>query len=251
MLALAMTMMTAETIPLYPEGIPGGWQSQRAEEVRDAGTGKDLLLHVAEPRLEAFPIAKPGPVVVIVPGGGYHLLAYEHEGRGIAKFLNAKGFSAYVLLHRLPEPRGVGDREPCRQDLRQALEIVRQRHPGQKAGVMGFSAGGHLSAWTTASTESAPDFLGLIYAAYLADGLTLRSDVTPGPQAPPTFAVHTMDDGIPVEGILAFAAAMKAHNRPLEMHISPRGGHGYGLLTEEPGLRDWGLRLAEWLETLR
>ncbi len=252
MLAAIMTRAQPAPIPLWPDGIPGGWTSARSEIVRDSGSGRELLEHVAEPRLIPFPIERPGPVVIIIPGGGYHILAWEHEGKDVARFLNQRGFGAYVLLHRLPEPRGLeNDRSPCLQDAERALQIVRERHPGEKAGLMGFSAGGHLSAWTASQAAERPDFLALIYPAYLSDGLQIRADVAPGPLAPPAFLVHTMDDGIPVEGTLAYAAAMRAEGRPAEAHIHPHGGHGYGLLSPEPGLRDWGLRLADWLETLR
>jgi acetyl esterase/lipase len=251
MLPAIMALALADSIPLWPDGFPDGWTSPREEATRDSGSGRELLEHVAVPRLLPYPVERQGPVVVIIPGGGYHILAWEHEGKDVARFLSQRGFSAYVLLHRLPEPRGLeSGRTPCLQDAERALEIVRGRHPGQKAGLVGFSAGGHLSAWTAAQSGAKPDFLALIYAAYLSDGPQIRPDVAPMADAPPAFLVHTMDDGIPVDGPLSFIAAMRVAGRPVEAHIYPKGGHGYGLQSPEPGLRDWGLRLAEWLEAL-
>jgi len=136
--------------------------------------------------------------------------------------------------------------------------------PG-RVGILGFSAGGHLSATTCASsaaraypavdaadTESCrPDFAILIYPAYLAaDDLThLAPEIKVTAETPPTFITMTQDDPVHVEGALLYSLALKQAKVPFELHVYPKGGHGYGLRHSENLVSQWPQRAEGWLTT--
>ncbi|MDG1723135.1 MAG: alpha/beta hydrolase [Flavobacteriaceae bacterium] len=180
--------------PLYPEGIPCKLHED-LETLYDA-TGKKII-KVGVPEIWYYPASRKTsaklPAILIVPGGGYTTLAFDHEGIKVAQWLNQLGISAFVLLYRLP----YWESEPCKSkvalmDATRAIRIIRHRasewniNPN-KVGVMGFSAGGHLAA--TLSTQfdlgntavenqfdkfsSRPDFSILVYPVIsMLNGLT-------------------------------------------------------------------------------
>ncbi len=238
----------AEVMELWPSGNPGGWTcpNPEVEEMASEG-GFRLLKNISRPTLTIYPAegaAADAPVVLVCPGGGYFIVAHEHEGAEIAEHLNRHGIHAAVLKYRLPnegeEPRhSVG-----LEDAKRALEMLRKKGYG-RVGQIGFSAGGHLTAVTANTAGPRPDFVALIYPAYLQDG-----SVPVAEGSPPAFLVHTMDDPIVCESSLAYAKACRDAGIPAELHLYPRGGHGYGLRTDVPGVRDWGLRLVEWIQAL-
>ena len=192
-LVLTATAQQAKT-PLYPEGIPCKLHED-LETLYDA-TGKKII-KVGVPEIWYYPASRKTsaklPAILIVPGGGYTTLAFDHEGIKVAQWLNQLGISAFVLLYRLP----YWESEPCKSkvalmDATRAIRIIRHRasewniNPN-KVGVMGFSAGGHLAA--TLSTQfdlgntavenqfdkfsSRPDFSILVYPVIsMLNGLT-------------------------------------------------------------------------------
>lgn len=223
---------------------------------------------------------------MVCPGGGYGALANDHEGKQIAQWLNSQGISAFVLRYRL----GPKYRHPAMiNDVQRALRTVRARaaefkvNPA-KIGVMGFSAGGHLSA--TAATHfdagnassddviervsSRPDFAVLAYPvitfteeAYVHKGSrrNLLGD-NPDPklvenlsneravtrETPPCFLFHTnADTGVPPENSVLFYLALRKHGVPAELHIYENGPHGVGLAWSDIALSTWPARLADWL----
>ncbi|HNX94154.1 MAG TPA: alpha/beta hydrolase [Holophaga sp.] len=227
------------------------------------------------------------PAIVVCPGGGYACLAYEHEGRTTARWLAAHGFTAAILKYRLPsdeimEDKGVG---PL-QDVQEAIRTLRRQAARwhidpERIGIMGFSAGGHLAA--SAATRHAervyppvdaisarPDFCVLMYPVISMQlGLThpgsrqgllgdapsqalvdnasceLRADKT----TPPTFLVHSQnDDLVPVENSLGFFRKLTACGVPAELHIYPRGGHGYGLGVRGDSPKSVRNELERWLK---
>ena len=227
-----------------------------------------------------------GTAVVICPGGGYMHLAYTHEGTDVARMLNGMGIAAFLLKYRLPSDETMVDKTigPL-QDAQRAIQLVRQRaadwgvDPG-RVGIMGFSAGGHLAS--TAGTHFGtayidnkdnislrPDFMVLLYPVIsFNDGYGHRGsrDALLGPHpdtsiireysnefqvtaaTPPTFIVHAEDDNVvPVVNTLYFYEALQRNGVQAEMHIYPKGGHGFGL--HNPTTKDeWPERLREWLD---
>lgn len=227
-----------------------------------------------------------GTAVIICPGGGYARLAIDHEGYDVAKRLNEMGITAFVLKYRLPNDQSQPDKSIAPLlDAQQALRLVRQQaakyslNP-ERIGIMGFSAGGHLAA--TAGTHFAkpvgenvgsvsvrPAFLVLMYPVIsFSDTLkhTGSRDNLIGPapapdqvrlysnelqvtaQTPPTFLVHAEDDQtVPVNNSIVFYQACLRHGVPAEMHLYPKGGHGFGLNNKTT--KDlWSDRLRNWFD---
>ena len=227
--------------------------------------------------------------MVVCPGGGYRNLSMEKEGSKVAEFLNGLGVAAFVLRYRLgpryrhPVPLG---------DARRALRYVRahaaelRRHSAIGVGLMGFSAGGHLTATVATHVdrgdagaadpidrESArPDFAILAYPVItlaeswlhrgsrtmllapdqqhpdILDDLSNERQVTA--DTPPTFLFHTdADTGVPAENSVMFYLALRKAKVPAELHIYEPGPHGVGLGGTDPALVTWPDRLAGWLRT--
>ncbi|MGI4832673.1 MAG: alpha/beta hydrolase [Janthinobacterium lividum] len=226
-----------------------------------------------------------GTAIIICPGGGYAMLAMGHEGYDVAKRLNEMGVAAFVLKYRLPNTRSQPDPSIAPLlDVQQALRLVRAQagkyniNP-ERIGVMGFSAGGHLAA--TAATHFAqpvgsnpdpgsvrPAFAVLLYPVIsFSDSLMHKgsrdnllgatasatqvreysNELHVTTQTPPTFLVHAEDDNVvPVGNSLAFYQALAHHKVPVEMHLYPKGGHGFGL-NNATTQDQWAERLREWL----
>ncbi len=226
-----------------------------------------------------------GSAIVVCPGGGYGIIAGGHEGIDIAKRLNAAGITAFVLKYRLPSDLSMIDKEygPI-QDAQRAIQLARE-HAGQwmvdpaRIGIMGFSAGGHLAS--TAGTHFSrayipnpngtslrPDFMVLLYPVIsFSDSIghigsrdnllgknpspekiqAYSNELQVTAQTPPTFLVHAGDDdGVKVQNSLWFYDALQRHGVPAELHIYPRGGHGFGL--HNPTTPDqWFDRMVNWM----
>ncbi len=231
------------------------------------------LTNVSEPRLEFYlPEQGNGSAVIIVPGGGFGILASQHEGSELATWFRDRGFVAAVLQHRCPTNKLPQPWEYPAQDTQRALSVLRSRAGEFKVqpdhiGLFGFSAGGQVALIAATNDENRlypaedaidkvscrPDFLMLCYAWHiLADNsLTeLKPEIHIGAKTPPTFIAQANDDkGSLAEGsTLAFLALRKA-GVPAELHIYSTGGHGFGLRpneTQAPG--DWPGRLELWLK---
>ena len=233
------------------------------------------LTNVSEPRLEFYePTAeqKNGGAVVIVPGGGFGILASQHEGSELALWLRERGFVAAVLQHRCPTNKLPKPWDFPAQDTQRAMSLVRARAgelgvQPERVGLFGFSAGGQVALIAATNDDARlypasdavdrvscrPEFLMLCYAWHiLADGsLTeLKPEIKIGATTPPTFLAQANDDpGSLAEGsTLAFLALRKA-KVSAELHIYSTGGHGFGLrpnATQAPG--DWPGRLELWLQ---
>jgi acetyl esterase/lipase len=227
-----------------------------------------------------------GKAVIICPGGGYVGTADDHEGVQVAKKLARWGVTAFVLKYRLPDDRYCVDKSLAPlQDAQQAIRLVRKRAAewhinANEIGIMGFSAGGHLAATAsthfqhnadagnTDTTSVRPDFSILVYPVIsFHDSLThafsrerlLGKTPTPAQialfsnelqvttQTPRTFLVHAQDDdAVKVENSLDYYRACRTHHVPTEMHLYPKGGHGFGM--NNPTTKDaWMERLRNWL----
>ncbi len=259
-------------MPLWPNGAPAA-KGSAPEDI---------------PSIQLYqpPAGKAnGSAIVVCPGGGYAGLA-PHEGHDVAVWLNSIGVTAVVLKYRLGKS---GYRHPVMLgDAQRAIRTTRAKAAKWKidparVGIMGFSAGGHLTA--TAATHfdagdenssdpierqsSRPDVAILCYAVItMTDPFThdgSRKNLlgeTPSPeliellsnekqvtgQTPPTFLFHTEDDkAVPVENSLQVAAALRKAKVPHEMHVYETGRHGVGLAPAIPALSTWPKLLENWL----
>lgn len=255
---------------LWPAGAPGAKGTADADKpgvwVYPAGAGSN------------------GAAVVICPGGGYAIHATDHEGVQPARYFNSIGVTAFVLRYRLspyrhPIPLG---------DAQRALRYIRAHAAEfgvdpQRVGIMGFSAGGHLTSTAVTHFDagradaedpierqsSRPSFgvLGYPVVSFVADyahrgsaknllgeGATdeqlqsLSNDQHVTKETPPVFLFHTSEDtGVPPENSLAFYAACHKAGVPAELHVYQQGPHGVGLAFEHPALQNWIGAVGVWL----
>lgn len=238
-----------------------------------AGQSVVRLGHVFEPTLEIYqpaPGTATGTSVVICPGGGHRILAYDLEGTEVARWLTTLGVTGIVLKYRVPARAGENRWAQSVEDAQRAISTVRgmadklQLNP-ERIGICGFSAGGQAAALTALKgnertyepvdavdeTGCRPDFALLIYPAYLTDQskTKLHSDVEVTAAAPPMFLVHAWDDPVTAQSSLLLASALKQVKVSAELHLFARGGHGYGLRrTAEPVTR-WPEQAAAWLKS--
>jgi acetyl esterase/lipase len=269
-------------IPLWPGEAPGESEEIGPEHDTTTGSGNRVagqrvmrVGNVSQPTLSLFrPPADQdtGAAVVVCPGGGYNILAYDLEGTEVCDWLNSMGITGALLKYRVPARPGPHRHAAPAQDAQRALGLVRH-HAAEwgidpdRIGVLGFSAGGHLSAWlsnhqgarTYPRVDAAddvscrPDFAVLVYPAYLtqkAEGDRIAPDLTISPQTPPTFLVMSQDDPIRVENVLRYAGALQDVHVPFELHVYPRGGHGYGLRPRGAAVTTWPARAADWMRGL-
>jgi len=223
-------------------------------------------MHVLLPAKES----RNGAAVVICPGGGFNILAWDLEGTEVAEWLNSLGVVGIVLKYRVPT-RGAQPRWlPPVQDAQRAISLARTRAADwgidpQRIGVLGFSAGGNTAAVAAvkngareyADIDDAdklscrPDFAVLIYPAGLFDDKQqeLRAEVQVTKQMPPIFMAQAYDDHVPVQNCLALAMALKKAGVPCELHIYDRGGHGYGLRPQSDlPVTTWPERCQQWMK---
>jgi acetyl esterase/lipase len=261
----------AEPIAIWPGDAPGEKGDIGAEYNAAAKDNKIRIANVTRPTIavrHASPDKDTGAAVLVCPGGAYNRLAMDIEGEDIARWLNDNGVTAILLKYRVPRRAGREKHEAPLQDIQRAMGIVRHRAKEwdidpSRLGVIGFSAGGHLSATLCGDNEARsyppvddadkescrPDFALLIYPFYMttdADTTKLAPEVHVTAKNPPSFLVMTQDDR--VFYAYTFALAMKAAKAPLEMHIFPTGGHGYGLGKKEGGTSEWPALAADWLK---
>ncbi len=259
-------------IRLWPEGVPGDRVPEEpAEKVE---RGKDDIQRrsfVSDPRLILHPLPPrdggPRPAVIILPGGGYNILADDHEGGEIGRFLNGHGIVALTLLYRVPTGAFANPDAGPVMDAQKSVSVVRGRAlelgiDPDRIGLMGFSAGGHtalVAATTKASFPGAdaapsarPDATILVYPWRVLgnEGKGLWPGVEIDAATSPMFIAQTADDtASPAQGAVALFATLLDAKVPAELHVYERGGHGYGLRRREqsPGTADWPARLVDWL----
>lgn len=288
-LFVAMQVNAQQVIPLYNGVIPGA-KTPPADYVETTVNGTDGVARVSKvvtPTLTAFLPAKPnGTAVIICPGGGYSILAFDKEGTLVAKRFSDLGITAFVLKYRLPSDAIMQDKSmgPL-QDALQAIYLIRKNaalwnvNPA-KIGIMGFSAGGHLASSLSVHYNDAkvqnkegislrPDFSVLIYPVInfgtythagsvknlLGDNPTdaqrkyFSGELQVNAQTPPAFLVHANNDGaVPVKNSLAYNEALAKHKVAAEMHIYQGGGHGFGMYNKTTK-DDWFESLKNWLES--
>ncbi|MDW7692675.1 alpha/beta hydrolase [Flammeovirgaceae bacterium SG7u.111] len=260
---------TTDTLYLWAGEVPGEKDEKHAA-VQTDNTAKNVtrLTDVTNPILIAYEPEKQndsGAAIIISPGGGYHILAIDLEGYEIAKWFNDLGYTAFVLQYRVPQKR-----EGALNDIQRAIRLVRGNtdkynlNP-EKIGVLGFSAGGSLSARASTnfmkntypkidemdSLSCRPDFSMLIYPAYLDDGenRSLSPELTITEKTPPFFLFGTADDKYGNSN-LVMATALRDNNIPVELHFLPKGGHGYGMRQGNIAAETWPALAEKWLDEL-
>ncbi|NWK55672.1 alpha/beta hydrolase [Verrucomicrobiaceae bacterium N1E253] len=256
-----------QVISLWPDTVPGQKESKSAPVVSKNNHGNvTRIAKVTTPTLTVFP-AKPdmhnGAAVIICPGGGYNILAIDKEGYEVAEWLSQLGYTAFVLHYRVPKNQ-VG----ALQDAQRAIRTVRSsaarwQIKTDQIGILGFSAGGSLSARaSTRFTEelyptsdaidqlsARPDFAVLIYPAYLDQGKnrTLTPELKITANTPPLFLFVAGDDPF-TNSSLVMGAALTRAKIPYELHVHPKGGHGFGMRPGNLAATTWPDLCAQWLK---
>ncbi|QDV40788.1 Acetylxylan esterase precursor [Stieleria neptunia] len=267
---------------VWPDKPPGETQTlpEEADQTKPvdrliAGRRIIKLGNVSTPQIAVYqPPAehRNGTAVVICPGGGHHILAYDLEGTEVAEWLNTLGVTAVVLKYRVPARDADRRWRAAVQDAQRAMSLVRSHAEAWKIdpdriGICGFSAGGETAGLTAIFQEDRtyeavdkidqvsirPDFALLIYAAGMVEkGTTQLHDyIKVNQDTPPMFFAHAFDDRVSVHNCLTLAGALKEAGVPAELHVYATGGHGYGLrVTDQPVTR-WPEQAASWLKTMK
>lgn len=235
-----------------------------------AGKGVVRLGNVSTPQLVVYrpdPKVDTGAAVVICPGGGHHILAWDLEGTEVAEWLNTLGVTGIVLKYRVPARNPSKKWEAAVQDAQRAVSVSRSRASEWKLdpkriGILGFSAGGETAARCAIHEErtyekvdaadelsTRPDFALLIYPAYLCEkgDERLRDDLPVTKAVPPTFFVHAFDDPVTPQSSLLLASRLKQLGVSAELHMYATGGHGYGLRKTEQPVSGWTTPAEAWL----
>jgi len=257
-------------MPLWEDAMPGG--------LADPADTPELTVYLP-PEDE-----RTGAAVVILPGGGYKMLATDHEGHDVARWLNSHGIAGIMATYR----RGEAYRHPVPLiDAQRAIQTVRARADewdidSERVGILGFSAGGHLASTTgtqfgaplgpadAITAQSArPDFMLLLYPVIsmttehthqgskwhlLGDApepslvRLMSSELQVTPETPPTFLFHTNEDtAVPPENSVLFYQALRSVGVPAEMHVYESGRHGLGLAPDHPTLHTWPAHPVNWM----
>ncbi|ADU11980.1 alpha/beta hydrolase [Asticcacaulis excentricus] len=277
------------TVTLWPEAAHMG--NPRVKGPEQTGKGKSLVAgqawtqisNVSQPTLTIYPAQgdNTGATIMVLPGGGYRVLAMDLEGTEVCDWLTPKGITCVVLKYRVPASGPWWNPDcNCRehpkvwlglQDAQRALRLLRQEAKTygidpKRIGVLGFSAGGHLAAAVSTRPEAAytpvdaadsqafrPDFAVVLYPGHLwrEPDLTLEPDIKITSGTPPTFLLHAKDD--PVDDVrhsLVYEAALRKAGVPVEMHLYARGGHAFGLRPTGLPISEWPQRVETWLRKI-
>ena len=246
----------AETLKAKPGQDPKGI-------INKNGHRTDVMI----PEFVVYPAAKPGaPIVIVCPGGGYGILAEEHEGAEVARRLNAFGSAAVVLRYRVPRRDNDKPWIVPVMDARRTIQLVREHakewnaDPAQ-VGILRFSAGGNLAArvaYSPAEADAArPDFAVMVYPAYLFEKDKPDSTLRDGPDGVippkgtkpvPAFFAHSADDPYPAEGSMALAKTLKSLGGSAEVHVWAKGGHGWGASERCEAAKKWTDLLGAWMK---
>ena len=264
-----------KVISLYPDKIPGSENWNWPEKVTVAEDSQlRTVYNVTKPTLTVYTPSKAsnnGTAVIICPGGGFHHLAFDKEGTMVAKWLNSKGITAFVLKYRLVKTdfdasgNEVKNSNEARKkfdsitapvvafaitDALVAVKYVRENAEAYKIeknriGIMGFSAGGTVASGAVFNADSSnhPDFLGAIYAYTGA----LKNSSVPS-DAPPAFIVAASDDQL-----VPAVSSTKLYNdwinagKSAELHIYSKGGHGFGMVKKNLPVDSWIDCFGDWL----
>lgn len=279
-MASASLAATPTILNIWP-GKPPGETKELPPEV-DLTKDTDKLIagkriiklgNVSTPQIAVYKPEKSkdtGASVIICPGGGHHILAYDLEGTEVAEWLNTIGVTGIVLKYRVPF------RDPDKRwgaavaDAQRTVSLVRSKAAEwnldpKRIGICGFSAGGETAGLTSLFLEERqytaaddvdkvsckPDFAILIYpGGFDTKGqaqIRVKDKVTK--DTPPMFLIHAIDDPVTANNSLALAVELKKAGVSTELHIYDAGGHGYGLrLVNTLPITTWPKRCEEWMQ---
>lgn len=290
-LFLMQTLLSAapQILNLWPDTPPGPAAKVDGAK-RDLTKPDDKLIagrkiiklgHVSTPQMHVYLPEKAkahGGAVLICPGGGFSILAWDLEGTEVAEWLNSLGFAAIVVKYRVPTGHHGNDlneqgNAPLKavgpvMDAQRTMSLTRS-HAAEwsidphRIGIMGFSAGGETAGLTAilrnqrlysridAADEKscAPNFALPIYPGVFYDEETggVKPYLKVTKDTPPMFFAMAQDDRVNCLNCTALFTALTKEEVPSELHLFTRGGHGYGLrATEEPVTR-WPELAAKWL----
>ena len=263
-------------VPVWPDTTPA-WNAPQKPEVDTTGDDSNKianqrlirLTNVATPELHVFHPTGPstGTAVLIAPGGGYTILAWDLEGTEIATWLQSLGITAIVVKYRVPTRSEEKNWLPAVQDLQRSISLLRSNGvPGVSAaevGVLGFSAGGNASARVATAAkrmyeptdnhdkaECIPDFAVLVYPAWLVkNGAELIEGISIHPKTPPMFFAHAANDPITCMSSVTLFGALQEQKVASELHVFSSGGHGFGGRKTESPTDAWKTLCEQWLRS--
>lgn len=268
------------TLPLWPNGTPeptpiSGPETDITRPTDRLVAGRPLmhLTNISKPTVAVYPpttVPNSGAAIVVFPGGGYRILAYDLEGTEVCTWLNSIGVTCVLAKYRVPYATRYPENTADLEDAQQAMRITRA-HAAEwhidpnRIGVLGFSAGAHLAAVLCNHADykrpgeqgkklnARPDFALILYPGYLATGPALDKlapGIDPTVNTPPTFLLQAEDDPVHEENALVYFQALKQLKVPAELHIFAQGGHGYGLRPTELPITHWPALAETWLHTI-
>jgi acetyl esterase/lipase len=268
-------------LPLWPASANGAHPNQPVEtEIIEqdhlvAGKAMVCLADVSKPTLTVYPPLgeNTGAAVVVFPGGGYRVLAWDIEGTEACEWLSSLGITCLLLKYSVPGSGPYPKSFVALCDAQRAMSVVRARaaewkiDPG-RLGVLGFSAGAYLGALVGTSSvqrfyapldladkqSSRPDFSILIYPGYFAfseKGMVLNSAIKPTKETPSTFLVQTGDDPVGVENAMLYYMALREKKVSAELHLYALGGHAYGLRATGLPVASWPQSAEAWMRSMK
>ena len=261
-----------QTFDVWPGKAPGEQGDIGPERILPPRGEKPVqrVTDVTKPTVTVFRAPEDkrnGAAVLVCPGGGYNILAFDLEGTEVARWLNSIGVTAFVLKYRVPRRKERPKHEAPLQDAQRAMSLVRSKAKQwqvdpERIGILGFSAGGHLSAATSTNFDRRtyepldaadkvscrPDFAVLVYPAYLTEGDNLAAEIRVNSESPPIFFAHAGDDRISAENSVAMYMALRKAGVGGELHIYETGGHGFGLRPSSSPSSTWPARCEAWMK---
>jgi len=265
-------------IDLWPGVVPGEKGDVGEEKITMGKTGEATVIksitNVSKPTLTIYKPAKTintGAAIVVAPGGGYNNLAWEHEGTMVGDWLQSIGVTGVILKYRVPRRADspMGPPIGALQDAQRAISVTRSNAAAwgidpKRIGMLGFSAGGHLTAWTLSKfgepsypaiddvdkVSNRPDFAVLIYPGGLVHRTEkdkLAPELAFSKQTPPCFFALAYNDNGPLDGSLKMMAELKKVGVSAELHVYSAGGHGFGMRPGDKPHQTWPKRCEEWL----
>ena len=283
-LSISFAANAQQIINLYRGDIPNSKISYVKETYeQNAGMFRNVInptLEIFLPEKEKA----TGAAIIICPGGGYSVVVYQVEGIKTAKEFAKNGIAAFVLKYRIPNDSTMTDKKigPL-QDALQAIKIVRENSAKweidvNKVGIMGFSAGGHLASTAAThfdrtivenekGTNLRADFQILVYPVIsMNDKLTHKdsrkqllgdnpskeivdefsNELQVTENTPPAYITHAGDDKVvDVDNCIVYYESLRRHNVPAEMHIYPKGNHGFVL---RQSTEEWIMPVLRWMK---
>ena len=255
-------MPPGESADIGPEVIQPAKADENPPTIRITNISKPTLSVYLSPNEK-----RNGTSVIICPGGGFNILAWNKEGTEVAEWFNSIGVTAFALKYRCP----TGNRSPNwlapAQDAQRAVSLVRSRASEfnidpSRVGLLGFSAGGMAAGAATIKHATRlydgsddvdkiscrPDFAVLVYPAYFVDKEgQLKPEFVIDKATPPMFFAHAFNDGVTCESSVRLFLELKKSGVPSELHVYSTGGHGFGLRPSADAVSTWPKRCEEWL----